>query len=267
MRGTTPPADRKKIAKQVGKEAVDKIQQKIHESLGGEQGLDKGEHPENKNLAEILSSETKDADNSEPSDIDKPEQKSDQSFKNIAEDVGSKASDAVGKANGTAEDKLKSTKNEIHENSVEVKDKKDEEDTREGKKQLEKKEQDDEIKSDSDDSQQIEARQWGRAEYNDEIEPQERADDQMSEPEEISHSRLYEVNADEILDDSEKKAEQELSQPDGVHDEGDGEKETEKDDDAGNPEAYEANPDENLGEDEREAEKETQPNGLADLLS
>lgn len=266
MRATTPPVDHKKIAKQSGKEAVDKVQQKIHESLGGEQGSEKGEYPENPHLAEDSSSETKDAGTSEPSDVVKPEQKRDQSFKKISEDVGSNASDAVRKANGTVGDKLKATKNEIQENSVEVKDKKDE-DTKEGKGQPEKSEHD-ENKSDPGQSQQAEAHPWRRAEYDDEAEPQERVDDQMSEPEEISHSRLYEVNADEILDDSEKKAEQELSQPNGTHDEvDDDEKENGKDDDEGNPAAYEANPDGNLDEDEREAEKETQPNGLIDLLA
>lgn len=268
MRATTPPVDHKKIAEQSGKEAVDKVQHKIHESLGGEQGSEKGEYPGNKNLARFSSSETKDADDVETADVDKSEQKRDQSFKKIAEDVGSKASDAIRRANGTVEDKLESTKNEIEENSVEVNGKKVEEDTKEGKEQPEKKGQDDEIKSDSDESQPVEAPRWGRAANDDEIEPRERVDDQMSEPEEISHSRLYEVNTDEILDNSEKKAEQELSQPNGVHEEGGGEKENEDDDvNEGNAEAYEANPDENLDENEREAEKETQPNGLVDLLA
>lgn len=268
LRATTPPVDRKKIAKQSGKEAVDKVQQKIHESLGGEQGSERDEYREKTHLTEDSSSETKDADLGEPSDVVKPEQKRDQSFKKISQDVGSKASDAVRKANGTAGDRLKATKNEIQKNSVEEKDKKDEQDIKEGKEQPEKNEQDDENKSDSDQSQQVEAHPWRRAEYDDEVEPQERADDQMSEPEEISHSRLYEVNADEILDDSEKKAEQELSKPNGVHDEVDDDGTgNDKDDDEGNPAAYEANPDGNLDEDEREAEKETQPNGLVDLLA
>lgn len=268
IRATTPPVDHKKIAKQCGKEAVDKVQQKIHEFLGGEQGSDKGEYPGNKDLAEFSSSETKDADYGEASDVDKSEQKRDQSFKKISEDVGSKASDAVRKAKGTVEDQLNSAKNEIEEKSVEAKDKKVEEDTKEGKEQPERKGQDDEIKSDSDESQPAEAPRWGRAAYDDEIEPRERVDDQMSEPEEISHSRLYEVNPDEMLDNSEKKAEQELSQPNGVHEEGDDGKGNENDDaNEGNPEAYEANPDENLDEDEREAERETQPNGLVDLLA
>ncbi len=268
MRATTPPVDHKKIAKQSGKEAVDKVQQKINESLGGEQGSEKGEYAVKPHLTEDSSSETKDAGTGEPSDV-KPEQKRDQSVKKISEDVGSKASDAVRKANGTAGDKLKATKNEIQENSVEVKDKKDEEDTIEGKGQPGKSEHDDEYKSDPGQSQQAEAHPWRRAEYDDEAEPQERVDDQMSEPEEISHSRLYEVNADEILDDSEKKAEQELSQPNGAHDEvdDDGKENDKDDDDEGNPAAYEANPDGNLDEDEREAEKETQPNGLVDLLA
>lgn len=268
MRATTPPVDHKKIAKQSGKEAADKVQQKIQESLGGEQGSEKGEDPEKPHLAEDSSSETKDAGTGEPSDVGKPEQKRDQSFKNKSDDVGSKASDAVRKANGTVGDKLKATKNEIQESSVEVKDKKDEEDTKAGKGQPEKSEHDDENKSDPGQSQRAEAHPWRRAEYDDEAESQERVDDQMSEPEEISHSRLYEVNADEILDESERKAEQELSQPNGAHDEvDDDEKENDKDDDEGNPAAYEANPDGNLDEDEREAEKETQPNGLLDLLA
>lgn len=266
MRATTPPVDHTKIAKQSGKEAADKVQQKIHESLGGEQVSEEGEYPEKPHLAEDSSSEAKDA-GTEPSDVVKPEQKRDQSFKNISEDVGSKASDAVRKANGTVGDKLKATKNAIQENLGEVKDKKNEEDTKEGKRQPEKSEHDDEKKSYPGQSQQAEADPWRRAEH-DEAEPQERADDQMSEPEEISHSRLYEVNADEILDEGEKKAEQELSQPNGAHDEvDDGEKEKDEDDDEGNPAAYEANPDRNLDEDEREAEKETQPNGLLDLLA
>lgn len=268
MRATTPPVDHKKVAKHSGKEAVDKVQRKIHESLGGEQGSEEGEHPGNKDLAQFSSSETKDANDVETSDVDKSEQKHDQSFKKIAEDVGSKASDAIKKANGTVEDKLKSTKNEIEENSVEVKGKKVEEDAKEGKEQPEKKGQDEEMNSDSDGSHPVEAPPWGTAAYDDEIAPREHADDQMSEPEEISHSRLYEVNPDEILDDSEKKAEQELSQPNGVHEEGYGEKEKENDDvNEGNPKAYEANPDENLDEDEKEAEKEMQPNGPVDLLA
>lgn len=268
MRATTPPVDHAKIAKQSGKEAADKVQQKIQESLGGEEGSEKGEYQEKSHLAEDSSSEAKDAGTGEPSDVVKPEQKRDQSFKNISEDVGSKASDAVRKANGTVGDKLKATKNEIQENLGEVKDKKNEEGTKEGKRQPVKSEHGDEKKSDPGQSQQAEADPWRRAEHDDEAEPQERADDQMSEPEEISHSRLYEVNADEILDESEKKAEQELSQPNGAHDEvDDGEKEKDEDDDDGNPAAYEANPDRNLDEDEREAEKETQPNGLLDLLA
>lgn len=269
MRATTPPVDHKKIAKQSGKEAADKVQQKIQESLGGEQGSEKGEYTEKPHLAEDLSSAAKDAGTGEPSDVFKPEQKRDQSFKNISEDVGSKASDAVRKANGTVGDKLKATKNEIQENSVEVKNKKNEEDTKERQRQPEKSEGDDEKKSDPSQSQQTEAHPWRRAEYDDEGEPQERADDLMSEPEEISHSRLYEVNADEILDESEKKAEQELSQPNGAHDKvNDDDKENDEDDnDEGNPAAYEANPDRNLDEDEKEAEKETQPNGPVDLLA
>lgn len=268
MRATTPPVDHKKIAKHSGKEAADKVQKKIHESLGGEQGSEKGEYPEKNHSVKDSSSGTKDANIGEPSDVVKPEQKRDQSFKKIAEDVGSKASDAAKKANGTARDKLKATKNEIQENSVGVKDKKNEEDTKEGNEQPEKNKQEDENKSDSDQSQQVEAHSWRRAEYDDEVKPQERVDDQMSEPEEISHSRLYEVNPDEILDDSEKKAEQELSQPNGVHDElDDDEKENDKGGDEGGPAAYEVNPDENLDEGEREAEKETQPNGLLDLLA
>lgn len=268
LRATTPPVDRKKIAKQSGKEAVDKVQQKIHESLGGEQGSERDDYREKTHLTEDSSSETKDASLGEPPNVVKPEQKRDQSFKKISQDVGSKASDAVRKAKGTAGDRLKATKNEIQKNSVEEKDKKDEQDTNEGKEQPEKNSQDDENKSDSDQSQQVEAHPWRRAEYDDEVEPQERADDQMSEPEEISHSRLYEVNPDEILDDNQKKAEQELSKPNGVHDEvDDDETENDKDDEEGNPAAYEANPDGNLDEDEREAEKETQPNGLVDLLA
>lgn len=266
MRATTPPVNHRKIAKKSGKEVNDKVQQKIQESLGGEQGSEKGEYPENPHLAEHPSSATKDAEIEEPSDV-KPEHKRDQSFKKIAEDEGSKASDAVRKANGIVGNKLKATKNKIDENSVGVKDRKDEEDTKERKEQSEKNKQDDEDKSDSDQSQQVQAHPWRRAEYDDEVEPQERVDDQMSEPEEISHSRLYEVNADETLNDSEKKAGQELSQPNGAHDEFDGdEKENDKDDE-GSAAAYEANPDENLNEDEREAEKETQPNGLIDLLA
>lgn len=269
VRATTPPVDHKKIAKQSGKEAADKVKQKIHESLGGEQASEKSEYSERPHLAEDSSSETNDAGTGEPSHVFNPQQKRDQSFKRVSEDVGPKASDAARKANGTVGDKLKATKNDIQENSVKVNDKKDEEDTIEGKGQTEKSEHDDENKSDPGQSQQAEAHPWRRAEYDDETHSQERVDDQMSEPEEISHSRLYEVNADEILDESEKKAEQKLSQPNGAHDEvdDDEEEENDKDEKEGDPEAYEANPDGNLDEDEREAEKETQPNGLLDLLA
>lgn len=261
MRATTPPVDHKKIAKQSGKEAVDKVQQKIHESLRGEQGPEKGEHSGNKDLAEFSSSRTKDAVDGEASDEDKSEQERDQSFTKIAEDDDLKASDAIEKANSSVEVKSKSTENEVEGNSVDVKDKKVKKDTSEGKEQPEKLKQDGEINSDSDGSQPVESPRWGKAAFDDDIEPRERIDDQMSEPEEISHSRLYEVNTDEILDDSEKKAEQELGQPNGVHKEGDDGNESEDD------EANEGNPDENMDEEEREAEKETQPNGLVDLLA
>lgn len=246
IRAATPPTDHKKIAKESGKEAVNKVEQKIHEAISSEQDRGVTDLPD---AVKYKLSGAK------------------ASLEKSTEDVGSMTKNAARNVSDAVKDKVHSTKSHtVDEDHVNRKVNGD----AKTKKPEDKKDQDEGIKEDPEQQLKEERSNESKAEAhqaqpdmeqdkesrNQNGEPLE-AEGEMSEPEEISHNGLdgdekaYEVNSDEVLDESKEMAEQEL-QPDGLGDSNEKEK------------AYEVNPDEILDESEKRAEQELLPNGFDD---
>lgn len=188
IRSASPPPDRAQIAKDSGKEAIDRVEREIREAMAGEQARDKTDIPSD--LKARLGDTTA-------------------TLKKGAEELGSKAKKSVQIANDAIRDKVQAAKEQAKSwNSENNEDSEPEErngvrETRHG-----------ETKTEG-------AKQNGI----DEDDQAERSKEELevessSEPEDISSSNLdgdekaYEVNPDEVMNSAEMKAEEEL-QPNG----------------------------------------------------
>lgn len=183
IRAASPPPDRTQIAKDSGKDAVEKVEREIQEAMAEEQGRDETDNPSD--LKARLGDTTA-------------------NLKKGAEDLGSKAKKSVQIINDAVRDKVQAAKEQATNWNSEHNES-DEQDWEQEKRNGEPKE---------------EVEQNGISE-NDQVErSKEELEVETSEPEEIESNifdgdeKAYEVNPDEVLNSEEKKAAEEM-QPNG----------------------------------------------------
>lgn len=183
IRAASPPPDRTQIAKDSGKDAVEKVEREIQEAMAEEQGRDETDNP---------------------SDFKARLGDTTANLKKGAEDLGSKAKKSVQIINDAVRDKVQAAKEQATNWNSEYNEP-EEQDGEQEKRNGEPKE---------------EVEQNGISE-NDQVErSKEELEVETSEPEEIESNifdgdeKAYEVNPDEVLNSEEKKAAEEM-QPNG----------------------------------------------------
>ncbi|MCJ1267022.1 hypothetical protein MMC22_006907 [Lobaria immixta] len=193
VRSASPEPDRTQIAKDSGRDAVDRVEREIREAMAGEQGRDETDIP---------------------SDVKARFSDTTANLKKGAEELGSKAKKSAQTANDAIKDKFQEVKEQAKNWSGEYNEP-NEIKERDGERNGEREARNGETKTEEVEQNGID--EDGQAEVSkEELDP----DVETSEPEEIESNNLdgdekaYEVNPDEVLNTAEKKAEEEM-QPNG----------------------------------------------------